>query len=153
MRKLWMILAVFGAMTVTWPAGAQSARQEIENTLAKFATAFNKGDATAVASFYTEDAALLPPGEARVDGRAAIEAYWKRTIDAGAKNLTLRLVEVGWRRDQAYEVGQLSIDVQDQSGKAATVKGKYVVIWKRSSDGAWRLFRDIWNTDPAPPAN
>jgi uncharacterized protein (TIGR02246 family) len=150
MRKLWMMFAVLGAVTVAWPAVAQSARQEIEDTLSKFAAAFNKGDAAAVATFYADDAALLPPGEARVDGRAAIEAYWKRTIDAGAKNLTLRVVEVGWRRDQAYEVGQLSIDVQDQSGKVTTVKGKYVVVWKRGSDGAWRLFRDIWNADPAP---
>ena len=29
------------------------------------------------------------------------------------------------------------------------IKGKYVVVWKKGSDGTWRLYRDIWNADPA----
>jgi ketosteroid isomerase-like protein len=29
------------------------------------------------------------------------------------------------------------------------VSGKYIVVWKKDGD-AWRLHRDIWNTDPAP---
>ena len=35
------------------------------------------------ASLYTEDAVLIPPGEAIVRGRANIEAYWKAAIESG----------------------------------------------------------------------
>jgi ketosteroid isomerase-like protein len=30
-----------------------------------------------------------------------------------------------------------------------TVRGKYVVVWKKDGDGMWRLHRDIWNTGAA----
>ena len=29
-------------------------------------------------------------------------------------------------------------------------KGKFIAIWKQE-DGKWKLFREIWNTDNAPP--
>ena len=46
----------------------------------KFAAAFNKGDAAAVAAMYTEDAYVLPPGADIVKGRNAIEALWRQNM-------------------------------------------------------------------------
>lgn len=34
----------------------------------------------------------------------------------------------------------------------ATEKGKYVTVWKKQSDGAWKVTDDIFNADGAPPA-
>ena len=40
-----------------------------------FAAAFNRKDAQGIAALYTEDAAILPPGAPRADGRDAIAAF------------------------------------------------------------------------------
>jgi hypothetical protein len=38
---------------------------------------FNAGDIASVAALYTEDAVVLPPGADMVEGRSAIQAFWK----------------------------------------------------------------------------
>ncbi len=76
MTKLWTtVLALAPGAALTISAVAGPPRSHIETALATFAAAFNDGDGASVAALYTEDAALLPPDGARVDGRDAIQAF------------------------------------------------------------------------------
>ena len=120
-------------------------RQHIDEILIRFVAAFNAGDGATVAGFYTEDAALLPPGGTRVDGRASIQAFWQGAIDSGMKIDDLHAVEVDARQDLAGEVGVFTLSVPGEGG-VTKVAGKYIVIWKRTGH-TWQLYRDIWNTD------
>lgn len=124
---------------------ASEPRQHIDETLVKFVAAFNAGDAATVASFYSEDAAVLPPDGARVDGRSAIQEFWQGAINSGMKIDDLHAVEVEARRDLAGEVGVFTLSVPGQGGVVTKVSGKYIVIWKRDGH-TWQLHRDIWNT-------
>ena len=130
------------------PAWAENAQEGIEASNKRFEAAFNQGDAAGVAQCYTSDAALLPPGEARVEGRAAIQQYWKGAIDAGFRQLTLKAVEVAEGKDMAVEVGSWSIVGPDAKGVEQPASGKYLVLWHHASEG-WQLHRDMWNDDPA----
>jgi ketosteroid isomerase-like protein len=112
-------------------------REHIDETLVRFVSAFNEGDAATAASFYTEDAALLPPDAQPVNGRDAIQAFWQGAIDAGMKIGMLRATEVDARGDLAYEVGGFKLLVPGESGTTEVV-GKYIVVWKRG-DHTWRL--------------
>ncbi|MEX1146847.1 MAG: DUF4440 domain-containing protein [Sphingomonadales bacterium] len=124
---------------------ASEPRQHIDEILIRFVAAFNAGDGATVAGFYAEDAALLPPDGARVDGRASIQAFWQGAIDSGMKIDELHAIEVDARQDLAGEVGVFTLSVPGESG-VTKVAGKYVVIWKRTGH-TWQLYRDIWNTD------
>jgi uncharacterized protein (TIGR02246 family) len=140
------------SFVLVWPVaslanGSEDVRAAIEAVNAEFSAAFNRGDAAAVASFYTEDGSLLPPGEAIVSGRSSIEAYWKAGVGAGLSNLQLRAMEVEAHGPMAYEVGEFNFDMPAADGTKTTAKGKYLVVWKEV-DGAWKLHRDIWNDPP-----
>jgi uncharacterized protein (TIGR02246 family) len=148
-RLATIALAVVLAASATAQVKAASPRDEIEAALVTFAEAFNKGDSAAVAGHYAEDAAVLPPDAARVDGRANIQTFWKGAIDAGLKDLTLKAVEVHGSGDMAFEVGEVSYSAPDKAGARSTASGKYIVVWKKEADGIWRLYRDIWNGNPA----
>jgi uncharacterized protein (TIGR02246 family) len=124
---------------------ASEPRQHIDEILVSFVAAFNAGDGATVAGFYTEDAALLPPGGGRVDGRDAIQAFWQGAADSGMKIDDLHAIEVDARQDLAGEVGVFTLSVPGESGVTKVV-GKYIVIWKRTGH-TWQLYRDIWNTD------
>ncbi len=126
-------------------AAAGEPRTHIDETLVKFVAAYNAGDAATVASLYTEDAVLLPPGGERVDGRAAIQAFWQGAIDSGMKVDDLHAVEVEARGNMAGELGVFTLTVPAENGPTK-VSGKYIVIWMRSGQ-TWQLHRDIWNTN------
>ena len=128
---------------------ADSPRDEIEAALVTFVQACNRGDGAAVATHYAEDAAVFPPDAPRVDGRANIQGFWQGAIKAGLRDLTLKAVEVHGTGDMAYEVGEVSYSAPDSSGQRKTATGKYIVVWKKQQDGTWRLYRDIWNGNPA----
>jgi len=132
------------------PAIAQSAEDAIKEGVAAWEAAFNAGDGKGVADLYTEDAVLLPPGGERVHGRGKIATFWQGAIDSGLEGANLEAVEVVQSGDLAYEVGRLSITAPGDGGEPTPVSGKYVVIWQRGDDGAWRLHRDIWNLNPPP---
>ena len=113
-------------------------------------SALNAGDGKAAAEFYTEDAALFPPGAERVDGKAAIAEFWQGAIDAGVADVDLETVEVIEADDLAYEVGTVSLTAPTSDGGRAPASGKYLVVWQHTDDGAWQLHRDMWNMNPPP---
>ena len=143
MKKLLIILALGILLPTTLVASEP--RVHIDETLVKFVAALNAGDGATVASFYSEDAALFPPGGERIDGRSAIQTFWQGAIDSGMKIDDLHAIEVDSRGDIAGEVGVFILSVPGDSGPVK-VPGKYIVIWKRSGH-TWQLHRDIWNTN------
>lgn len=105
----------------------------------------NGGDAAGVAANYTDDAALLPPESARVDGRDGIQGAWQRFIDADIREVSMITQEVDVFGDVANEVGIINAMGPEENGERMPLLGKYVAVWKCCEDNTWRLHRDIWN--------
>ena len=102
-----------------------------------------------VASYYTADAALLPAGGPRVEGRQAIQDYWQAAIDGGIADLQLNTIEIEDDDDLAYETGTYSLSAPMEDGTLGTVTGHYLIVWEEGDDDLWRMHRDIWNVAPA----
>lgn len=124
-----------------------SVREAIEAGDQAMADAINNKDAASTAPNYTEDGAVLPPGAARQDGRAAVQAFWQAAIDMGLADVEVNTHEVEELGDVATAVGTLSGTVPDGEGGRTALTGKFIALWHKSADGAWRLHRDIWNFD------
>lgn len=122
-------------------------RASIEATIKMLAESLNDGDSAGVAAHYTDDASLLPPEAAKIDGREGIQGYWQGRIDAGVRDVALITKEIDNFGDVANEVGTISVTAPSEDGGRVQLAGKYVAVWKRGGDGAWRLHRDIWNFD------
>ncbi len=124
-----------------------SVRQAIESANMKFVEAFNRRDVASVAALYDENATVLPPNSQVLKGRRRIEEFWNGAIEMGVREVALKTIDVEHSGDLAYEIGAYNLKVQPKGGQATTDAGKYVVVWKRQADGAWKLAADIWNTD------
>jgi ketosteroid isomerase-like protein len=87
-----------------------------------------------IASLYTENATLLPPGAPAVKGRQNIRDFWKAFLDAGAADPVVRPVSVEGAGELAYEVGDYQVTLPNPQGGGTTrQQGKYLVVWKRQS--------------------
>jgi uncharacterized protein (TIGR02246 family) len=129
-------------------AGAETVREAVERANRAFIAAYAAHDSGKLALLYASDAAALPPGGDRANGREAIRRVWQGAMDAGVTNVTVRTIEVEARGDLAYEGGEYGLDAPGKDGKLAHSAGKYIVVWKRHN-GTWQLYRDIWNETPA----
>ena len=140
---MWRIVMIMGLLSLGAPALAQN-KATIEKLNDVWTAAFNKGDAAAVAALYTEDAYVLPPGSAMVNGRAAIEAFWRQVAQqmTDAKLTTVDVLPLG--RSSAREIGTVTLKTKAQPPQE--VVGKYVVVWRKIGRD-WKLATDIWNTD------
>jgi uncharacterized protein (TIGR02246 family) len=145
-------LILFNSASFAAAPKADPARAPIEKLGAAFADAFNRGDTAAIAAMYSDDAIAFPPDSDLVQGRSAIEALWKTTRDSGMKDLAFTVLDVQSSGDLAVEVGKADFKIQAANqAESSSQTVKYVVVWKRQRDGAWKLFRDIWNGMPSAP--
>ena len=106
-----------------------------------FAEAFNAKDAAKVASFYADDAIVMPPDQRMVRGRSDIEAYYARGFRSEISGFRIAPMESAIAGAHAFEVGTSTLTEQ-----RGTSDGKYVVIYRRVR-GEWKIAYDIFNND------
>jgi uncharacterized protein (TIGR02246 family) len=130
------------AFTVGLIAPALAQRADIDAVNARWIEFFNQGDFAGIASLYTTDAAVFPPGAAMVQGRAAIGELWKGIAErVGDPKLTTLDVKV-LGPSAAREIGTFSLKTRGAAPREVT--GKYVVVWEKVGSD-WKLAADIWN--------
>ena len=101
--------------------------------------------------FAAEDSAFMPEGAAFVRGKDAIRAFYAGMFSRKGFSLTWEPIEafVAASGDLGYTLGRWKSTSLDAGGKTVTGQGKYVTIWKKQADGAWKAVVDVGNTTPA----
>ena len=132
-------------------------RADLEKATSAFHQALRTNDAEGLFAYVADDVLMMPPNEAPVRGKAAMQR-WYRTFLSEFRTTRLILAdrEVTVSNTWATELGQYEWGLQPRAGGDLVVdKGNYMQIWKRARDGSWRFFREIWNSSipSAPPAN
>jgi len=122
-------------------AGQQRTDPALDTLAEAFAEAFNAKDAARVASFYAENAIVMPPDQPMVRGRRDIEAYYARGFRQDISNFRLAPMESAITGAHAFEAGASTL-----TERRGTTSGKYVVIYTRV-DGQWKIAYDIFNND------
>ncbi len=106
-----------------------------------FSASANRGDATAIASFYAPDATVLPPDNSVVTG-AGIRTFFAGMTSA-VDHLKLTANDVQrLSNDYIREIGVASFTTK--GAKPTAVSASYVVVW-RKVDGGWKLWTDIFH--------
>lgn len=128
-------------------AADEKAIRDLDAQWSKTASA-NNVDGTV--SYYTDDAALLPPNAPIADNKLAIRASWAGLLVPGTSvSWEATRVEVSRSSDLAYTQGTYQAMFKDAQGKPVADHGKYVEVWKKQSDGKWKVVSDIYNSDVA----
>jgi ketosteroid isomerase-like protein len=131
------------------PAEVSASVEELGQMNRDFAAAINAKDGALAASYYSEDAVVIPPGEAEVRGRAAIEAYWKGTIASGGlRDASVETIEAQSSGSLGYEIGRYTLTANGPDGAPVQERGRYLELLKRGPDGKWYSIAGIWNASP-----
>jgi ketosteroid isomerase-like protein len=117
----------------------------------RFAQAVASGGGKAFASWFADDGVTLNNGRPAVYGHKAIaaQAQW----DPKAYQLTWvpQGAQMGPSNDMGYTWGHYDGKSIDKNGQPVVTSGRYITMWKKLSDGSWKVVMDA-SADDAPPS-
>jgi len=133
------------------PAGFSAAdRTAIRQSDENFTKLINAKDWKGALALYAEDAIELPPNQAAVQGKAAIQA-WLEAFPPFS-NFQEQSLEIEGQTDLAYDRGIYSMTLTPAGAAPIIDRGKYLTILRKQADGTWKVVRDIFNSDLPLPA-
>lgn len=134
--------------------GSQAARAEIERLGHQWEEAANTGQVERLMEVYAADAVILPPGGPLIEGTATIRELFRQEFETFDTKIAFTTQELEVEGDLAYRRGTyVWRGTERGSGRVLETTNKFLEIWKRQSDGSWRIAIDTWNAagPPAPP--
>ena len=157
--KLLFVCGCVFLLSFTFASPAAAADTKIEQALrdldAKWSAAAGAKDVDKTVSYYAADAIVMPPNASSATTKEAIRSAWKEMLTSPGAAITWKAtkVEVAKAGDLAYVSGTYEQLMTDASGKPAKDRGKYVEIFKKQTDGTWKVIVDIRNSDLPAPAS
>jgi uncharacterized protein (TIGR02246 family) len=122
-------------------------RDEVAEFNAAFGKAMANQDVAAMASAYAEDARMLPPNAPMAEGRNAIRQVLQAFVDTGAKSLDLQSIDVLEDGALVVDIGRYVLGIQPPGADPIQDEGKYLVAFRRQSDGSLKMVADAFNSD------
>jgi uncharacterized protein (TIGR02246 family) len=148
------IVVVAIALLTALVANAKSAEDALLAADAQWEKAVSAGEIEGSVNACADDGSVLSPGAPIATGKEAIRNLFGHFFSMPEIKLEWHAAKAEAARsgDLGYTTGTYSMSYKDPSGKTATDHGKYVTIWKKQKDGAWKVAYDIFNSDlPAAP--
>jgi uncharacterized protein (TIGR02246 family) len=134
----------FGA-SVTKAADAEAAVEEIWR---QYSSRLNAGDLDGWMNLWADDGIQMPPNAPPVIGKNQIRAKIQETLDRFTFDITISNAEVRATDGWAFARGTYKATLTPrQNGQVVHIDGKYMTILQRESNGAWKIFRDIFNSN------
>jgi uncharacterized protein (TIGR02246 family) len=123
------------------PLAAAEPADELRAAEIAFAATVAEHDAERFASFIDEDAVFL--GATALRGRAAIVQAWSVFFAEDGPKLSWQPDVVEVRPDGlGLSRGPYTLTTMTESGVETTSSGQFQSIWRRGSDGSWKVLFD-----------
>jgi uncharacterized protein (TIGR02246 family) len=126
-------------------ANAAAPDEQVRAAYAAWDEAFNKGDAKAVAAFYTDDAIFLPATHEVIRGPAGVEKFFSGLFGMGVTGHKLELIEAHSEGNLVFGADKWSAKGKDANGKDQPWGGLATHIFKRQSDGGLKIELHTFN--------
>lgn len=130
---------------------ASASNEDVTASIAKLRDAWvdaaKKKDAAAVASMYTDDAVLVGADAPLTTGRAAIQEAWSKFFPI-LTDLTVTSEKTESSGDLAYDYGSFTQHLSPPNAKPLETAGYYLVVFKKQSDGSWKIARHLSTIPP-----
>ena len=120
----------------------------------QFAAAFKARDVAAVTALYTSDGFTQGNFQPTGSGAAGLAASYKGFFDqfSSVASVTLTPVKTEASGNIGFDIGTYSFVVtQPPKGDTAKYDGRYVVVFRKGTDGTWKAIADMDNVTAMPP--
>jgi len=119
----------------------------------RFAQSVAQGGGKAFATWFADDAVVLNNGKPAILGRGNI---------ASQTNWDPKLYQLIWTpqgaqmlpsNDAGFTWGHYEGHAKDRNGQPIVTTGRYITLWKKTSDGSWKVTMDASADEPPNPGD
>ncbi len=148
--RLWALaVGALLLMVGETPRPALADRDEADEILDRYLSAYNGGDPAQLAALYTDDALLMPHERPMARGREEIQAFWRRRILADHLRQTgFPLLVKTLQRNVGSDTGYVVGSFLRREGETGL---NFVIGLKRNDHGEWRIAAEVWNSTELKP--
>src|ERR1044072_7145570 len=148
-----LVLVLLASVITACQRGATttiSTRSAEEATLrsldAEWSKAAGARDVDKTASYYSDDALILPPNIPTINGKQGARAMWQGmfSVPGFGGGWKATRVEVSRSGDLGWVTGTYELTETDASGRPMVDTGKYLEVWRKQADGSWKCVADMF---------
>jgi uncharacterized protein (TIGR02246 family) len=137
------------------PAAPPDTRAADEATIraadADFVKAAAAKDLDQAMALYADDAVFIASGVPAAVGKDNIRKNIQGLLAAPVQiGITVTSVDVARSGDLAMDRGTVQATVTDKKGRTSTSISDYVLVWKKMTDGSWKIEADTSADEKAP---
>jgi ketosteroid isomerase-like protein len=122
--------------------------ESINRLRAQFVASFNREDISALSELISDDNVAMPPNRPLLNGKGENIAFWSEGFAVAESRVSVTPEELEVQGDLAFDRFRYVMESAPKSGGAmACDEGKCIWLWRRQSDGGWKVARAIWNSD------
>jgi len=130
---------------------SSEASRQVAQARDSWLTAFKSKDVGAAVGFYASDAAFLQPSGERIGGIEAIRELYQKVVSTFDTDLVLRSRSLEVSANLAYDSGEYEETLANRTtGQTQRFHGQYVMIFRLTSDGHWKIIQHAWTVAPNP---
>jgi uncharacterized protein (TIGR02246 family) len=142
-----VVILVSGCVRPALPP-VPDARAAADAIFARYAASLSAGDADGWATLWTEDGVQMPPDAPPVVGKSQIREKLRSLLAQFRFEMRIHTEEVRTAGDWAFARGMYAATLTPKAGgPEIPIDGKFMTILARQSDGSWRIYRDIFNSN------
>lgn len=106
------------------------------------------GDLGPYLSVFTDDTVVMPNNDTTIFGKAELKAWWEEYLQSFRVTSSVETErEVTVAGDHAFERHGFSVTiVPKRRGARIHDDIRTLVVWKRDTQGNWRIVQQIWNS-------
>jgi len=120
----------------------------IRRSTAALVAAVNASDVHRVLEVWAADGVLMPPAHASIHGRAALHGYFAALFLRVRFAFEFEPTEIELGTELAVERVNYRVTMWPLGGQTPTEdNGKGLHVYRRQTDGTWKLQIDVWNSD------
>ena len=126
-------------------------QEDIEAVLqqrSRFMKAITSGDAEGLIALADEAVVDMAPGMPTAAGKEQYAEGVRTLLDQNRTELTAQVRQTEASGDLAFVRSDFDGGWVPKDGNPKiALAGKWLQVWKRQSDGSWKLLQNIWNRD------
>jgi uncharacterized protein (TIGR02246 family) len=127
--------------------------EAVATLLANYQAALNQSDTDAVMLLYTEDGVFMPPYSRSAVGSAAVRQAYDAVFKAIKLSVKFNVAEVvemapDWAFARTNSSGTVMINA---TGAKTAEANQELFVFRRSTDGRWKIARYSFSTINPPP--